>query len=102
MGLTILMITHDMHLTLEYTDRAIVLADGHMITDESPANVLTDQEVADKAYLKQTSLYDLAMKCGIDDTSEFVDRFIEFERNAQQGKTTSAGKEPSPAGGVLA
>ncbi len=102
MGLTILMITHDMHLMLEYTDRAIVLADGHMITDESPANVLTDQEVADKAYLKQTSLYDLAMKCGIDDTSEFVDRFIEFERNAQQGKTTSAGKEPSPAGGVLA
>ena len=41
LGLTILMITHDMHLMLEYTDRAIVLADGQLIMDSTPAKVLT-------------------------------------------------------------
>ena len=78
-GITIIMITHDMHLMLEYTHRAIVIADGHKLTDDTPAKVLTDEETADKAYLKKTSLYDLALKCGIDEPSEFVERFIWFE-----------------------
>lgn len=84
MGLTILMITHDMHLMLEYTDRAIVLADGHLITDDTPARVLTNAEISDKAYLKQTSLYDLALGCGIPSPSEFVDRFITYERQHRE------------------
>ena len=80
LGITIIMITHDMHLMLEYTDRAIVIADGRMIADDVPARVLTDKEIADRAYLKETSLYELAMKCGISDASGFVERFIYFER----------------------
>ena len=82
-GITILMITHDMHLMLEYTDRAIVLSDGHLLTDDTPSKVLTNEEVADKAYLKKTSLYDLALKCGIEkeDATKFVDTFIAFERS---------------------
>ncbi len=80
MGITIVMITHDMHLMLEYTDRAIVIADGHLLADDTPARVLTDGAIADKAYLKKTSLYDLAAGCGIKDPSGFVERFIYFER----------------------
>ena len=80
MGITIVMITHDMHLMLEYTDRAIVIADGHLLADDTPARVLTDVAIADKAYLKKTSLYDLAAGCGIKDPSGFVERFIYFER----------------------
>lgn len=79
-GITIIMITHDMHLMLEYTDRAIVIADGHLIADDTAANVLTNEEIATKAYLKKTSLYDLAVKCQIDNPPEFVERFITFER----------------------
>ena len=79
-GITIIMITHDMHLMLEYTDRAIVIADGHLIADDTPAKVLTNEVIADKAYLKKTSLYDLAVNCQIDDPSEFVERFITYER----------------------
>lgn len=79
-GITIIMITHDMHLMLEYTDRAIVIADGHLIADDKPAKVLTNEEIADKAYLKKTSLYDLAVNCEIDHPSEFVERFIAYER----------------------
>ncbi|MDO4620285.1 MAG: ABC transporter ATP-binding protein [Lachnospiraceae bacterium] len=80
MGLTIVMITHDMHLMLEYTDRAIVLADGEKLADDTPARVLTDESIADRAYLKKTSLYDLSVRCGISSPDEFVDRFIAYER----------------------
>ncbi|MBR4669187.1 MAG: ABC transporter ATP-binding protein [Butyrivibrio sp.] len=80
MPITIVMITHDMHLMLEYTDRTLVLTDGKLIMNATPAEVLTDNKVCDKAYLKRTSLYDLAMKCGIEDASEFAARFIEDER----------------------
>jgi len=82
-GITIVMITHDMHLMLEYTDRAIVIADGELLADDTPAKVLTSEELADKAYLKKTSLYDLALKCGIEEPSALVDRFIYFERNME-------------------
>ena len=79
LGITIIMITHDMHLMLEYTDRAIVIADGRLIADDAPARVLTDSQIADRAYLKETSLYELAVKCGISSASGFVERFIHFE-----------------------
>ena len=79
-GITIMMITHDMHLMLEYTDRAIVLADGEILADDTPASVLTNEELAQRANLKKTSLYDLAVKCGIRDVSGFVERFIQYDR----------------------
>lgn len=79
-GITIIMITHDMHLMLEYTDRAIVIADGELLADDTPANVLTNEAISEKAFLKKTSLYDLALKCDIEKPSELVERFIYFER----------------------
>ncbi len=81
---TIMMITHDMHLMLEYTDRTLVLTDGKLIMDGKPEEVLTNEDVCDKAYLKRTSLYDLARKCGIDEADEFVARFIDYERRKRQ------------------
>ncbi len=77
--ITILMITHDMHLMLEYTDRTLVLTDGELLMDAKPEEVLTNDEVCDRAYLKRTSLYDLAVKCDIDNPSSFVRRFIDIE-----------------------
>lgn len=79
-GITIIMITHDMHLMLEYTDRAVVICDGQLLTDATPAEVLTSEEIADKACLKKTSLYDLAVRCGIDKPSEFAEQFIYYDR----------------------
>lgn len=83
-GITIMMITHDMHLMLEYTDRAIVISDGQLVADDTPANVLTNEAIADKAYLKKTSLYDLALKCDIASPSSFVERFIYYEREVER------------------
>ena len=80
-GTTLIMITHDMHLMLEYTDRAVVIADGHLLADSTPAAILTNDEIADKAYLKRTSLYDLAHACGIEDADGFTEAFINYERS---------------------
>ena len=80
LGITIIMITHDMHLMLEYTDRAIVIADGKMLADDTPAHILTNEEISDRAYLNKTSLYDLAVKCDIAEPTAFVERVIQYER----------------------
>lgn len=80
LGVTIIMITHDMHLMQEYTPRAIVLADGQKIADASASVVLTDSHVIEKANLKETSLFTLAQKAGIQDGTHFVQKFIDYER----------------------
>ncbi|MST73774.1 ABC transporter ATP-binding protein [Roseburia sp. MUC/MUC-530-WT-4D] len=82
-GTTIIMITHDMHLMLEYTDRAFVIADGELIADDTPAKILTNDEIADRAYLKKTSLYEMAVKCQIPSPSQFVEHFISYERTVR-------------------
>lgn len=80
-GITIVMITHDMHLMLEYADRAVVFSHGRIIADDRPARVLTNSAIVKEASLKETSLYNLAIKCGIKDGTSFVQRFIDYERN---------------------
>ncbi len=82
-GITVLMITHDMHLMLEYARRAAVFSDGRLIADADCAAVLTDAETVRRASLKETSLYLLAQRCGIDDGRAFVRRFIDYEREAR-------------------
>jgi energy-coupling factor transport system ATP-binding protein len=79
-GITVIMITHDMHLMLEYAQRTIVLAEGRKLADERPEVILTDRNIVSSANLKETSLFKLAVKAGIDQPVEFVRRFIEFDR----------------------
>ena len=79
-GVTIIMITHDMHLMLEYTPHAIVISDGQKIGDSTAVRILTNEEIAASANLKLTSLYDLAVACGIEDAEGFVQHFIDYER----------------------
>lgn len=78
-GKTILFITHDMHLAIEYTNRAIVFADAEIIADDSVFQVLSDDEIITRANLKQTSLYTLAVKLGLD-PGDFIRHFVEYER----------------------
>jgi len=83
-GLTILLITHDMHLMLEYTRRAIVIADGRLICDDSPARVLSDLNIIRPADLKETSLFTLAEKACLDDPLNFVQCFIDYDRRVRK------------------
>ena len=85
LGVTVLLITHDMHLMLEYCDRALVFSDGRLLADDAPAAVLSDPDLIREASLKKTSLYDLAGLCGIEDPKEFTARFIDCDRKVRRG-----------------
>ena len=82
-GVTIIMITHDMHLMLEYTNRAIVLSNGLKLADDTAANVLTDNKVIEEANLKETSLYELAIKANLNNPRNFVKKFIDYDRRVR-------------------
>lgn len=81
-GITILFITHDMHLAIEYTDRAVVFAEGKCIGDDSVYKILSNDEIIKKANLKQTSLYTLAKRIGME-PEKFIDSFISEERRSR-------------------
>ena len=83
-GITVVLITHDMHLMLEYTPRAIVFNAGRVIADKSAAEVLNSPEIVEEAHLKETSLYHLCAACGIDDAEEFTRRFISRDREVRK------------------
>ena len=65
-GHTIVMITHDMQLMLDYSDRAIVVTDGQILADLTPAELLTQPEILRRANLKETSIFALANRLGVD------------------------------------
>ncbi|MBR4928518.1 MAG: ABC transporter ATP-binding protein [Oscillospiraceae bacterium] len=81
-GKTILFITHDMHLAIENTDRAIVFSDGELIASDKVFSVLADPDIISRASLKQTSLYNLAIKLGLEPEST-IRHFIEYEREVK-------------------
>lgn len=85
-GFTIVMITHDMHLMLEYTPRAIVFSEGRLLADTTAARVLNDPELVKRASLKETSLYTLSLQCGIDEPQRFTEGFIAYEESLRIGK----------------
>jgi energy-coupling factor transport system ATP-binding protein len=84
-GVTIILITHDMHLMLEYTPHAIVINDGHKIADGTAVEILTNQTVAEAASLKLTSLYEFGLKLGLPDPQGLVQHFIDYEREVCRG-----------------
>ena len=76
LGVTVLMITHDMHLCLEYARRALVFTDGELIADRPAYEVLSDPVLAARANLRETSLYDLARVCGVGDAKTLVRAYL--------------------------
>lgn len=75
-GTTVVLITHDMHLALEYTQRLLVISGGRLLRDDHPSRVLTDEHTTQAADLVRTGLYDLANLCGVADASALVRAFV--------------------------
>lgn len=76
-GHTIVMITHDMQLMLEYSDRCLVVVDGAIIADDKPVAILNQKDLLESANLKQTSLYTLGQKLScdpVDVTEYYIDK----------------------------
>ncbi|KJG19832.1 heme ABC transporter ATP-binding protein [Photobacterium iliopiscarium] len=79
LGLTIVIISHDMHLVLEYTQRAIVIADNRLLTDDKVNHIFSQPALLDQANLTVTSLYSLAQAMGIEHIDQFIRCFIAHE-----------------------
>ena len=82
-GITILFITHDMHLMLEYTDKAYVFNDGQIIKSGNPAQILADKKVLEQANLRETSLHYVAEKIEIN-PEELISTFVYYEKNCEK------------------
>ena len=83
LGITILFITHDMHLMLEYTDKAYVFNEGKIIKSGNPAQILADKNVLEQANLKETSLHNVAEKTGIN-SEELIRTFVHYEKEQKK------------------
>lgn len=79
-GVTVIVITHDMHLMLEYTSRSLVFSNGKLIANDTPSKILTDDWVIENGNLAETSLYTIAKNIGLDDPYKLVEAFVNHER----------------------
>lgn len=83
-GVSLLFITHDMHLALEYTERAAVLCNGEIIASGTTASVLTNTEIMNRANLKETSLSMLSRSTEVATPEALVRHFIQYEKQKKQ------------------
>lgn len=80
LGITVLIISHDMHLVLEYTSRSIVFSNSQLIANAPVSQIFSTPSLLTQSNLKVTSLYSLANAVGIDDTDAFMQQFIKSEQ----------------------
>ncbi|WP_394157159.1 ABC transporter ATP-binding protein [Vibrio campbellii] len=85
LGITVMIISHDMHLVLEYTTRSIVIADSKLIADAPMTEVFSSPALLDQANLATTSLYELATELSIENTNGFMQHFIDVEKARREG-----------------
>src|SRR5690625_3540436 len=83
-NMTIIMITHDMHLMQEYTNRTLVFDSGKLLADTNPATVFSNTELIKSAHLAETSLYQLGELLPTISSIEFISRFMEYERRVRK------------------
>ncbi|MFN1533539.1 ABC transporter ATP-binding protein [Vibrio jasicida] len=96
LGITVMIISHDMHLVLEYTTRSIVIADSKLIADAPMTEVFSNTVLLDQANLTTTSLYELATELGIENTNDFMQHFIDVEK-ARRERENNADIQASKA-----
>ena len=82
-GVTVIMITHDMHLMLEYTDRCLVLGEGKLKADTTPSALLTNEELVQESSLKETSLFTFGKHLNLAEPKAFVRKFTAFEKEVR-------------------
>lgn len=99
-GTTVVLITHDMHLALEYTQRLLVISGGRLLRDDHPSRVLTDEHTTQAADLVRTGLYDLANLCGVADASALVRAFVRTDHQLRGAMRGEDGAVRGEDGGV--
>lgn len=83
-GMTLIVITHDMHLVLEYSDQVCLLQKGQIHFEGTPLSLLLQKELLNHAHLKQTSLFTVAEQHGLD-PERLLGYMVEEERKERVG-----------------
>lgn len=78
--MTILMITHDMHLMQEYTNRSLVFDAGKLLADTNPSELFSNAQLLKAAHLTESSLYQLGSLLPLMTSKDFIGRFMRYER----------------------
>lgn len=77
---TIIIITHDMRIVAEYTQRTIVMANGRIILDGETREVFSHPEILKQSYIEPPNITKLSLilkDCGISRTSLNFNEFWE-------------------------
>lgn len=85
-GISMMMITHDLHLTLEYADRAVVLSDGEILADGDIYEILSNTDLMKRGNLRETTLSELAQICGIENKENFLRTCIDFFKEVAENE----------------
>jgi len=85
-GISMMMITHDLHLTLEYADRAVVLSDGEILADGDIYEILSNTDLMERGNLRETTLSELAQICGIENKENFLRTCIDFFKEVDENE----------------
>lgn len=82
-GVTIITITHDMHLMFEYSDKVIVIADGQKIAEGKAEDIISNEEIVRRGNILAPSIYNLAKKINVESPREFIENFINYDRRVR-------------------
>jgi len=64
-GVTVLMVTHDMEIALDFAPRMLVLADGKIAADGPTRELMRDAKLMNRAFLMPAQMVALASRLGI-------------------------------------
>lgn len=91
-GYSIVIITHDMQLALEYADRAIVLSKGEIIMEATVPEIMADKAVMKQANLRSTTLSKLSKLLENQQESVFLQRYNDFVHYEEHKREKEGGE----------
>ncbi|MGO4937814.1 ABC transporter ATP-binding protein [Fundicoccus sp. Sow4_H7] len=86
--ITILMISHDMHLIQEFTTRSLVFSGGQLLADLPPSELFARKDLIEQADLHPTSLYEVGAMLPNSSINDLLNAFIQYERQLKEVSNT--------------
>lgn len=100
-GVGIILITHDMHLALEYADSSVVLSGGRVLARDYIDRILANSSIISKANLKHTSIERMGRLYGVEDLSSFIAYFTRRITGGDESvRSCACGRTPAFEGGA--
>jgi len=80
-GTTLIVATHDSDFAYRFADRIIVFSDGHVIADDIPEKIFSDETILKKSHLKKPMLLEIRKAL---EQYGFIDKGVDEPKNIEQ------------------